>query len=187
MIKQLFLTLTITALVSTAPIQANCSLELANQIVDIMYTQVTKGFAVSHKLVTEQFKNMPFADTINQDDITEFNTALESAMITLMDNKKASIADVISQKFTDDQEALKYLELVKDPVMQKFNEISLELATVMIPSQDEMLDLQNAIGAAAQKIEAKISTAKNLADVQTDCNSNRCDLATCATTATENN
>ena len=186
MIKQLFLTLTITALVSTAPIQANCSLELANQIVDIMYTQVTKGFTVSHKLVTEQFKNMPFADAINQDDISEFNTTLESAMITLMANKKASIADVISQKFTDDQEALKYLELVKDPVMQKFNEISLELATVMIPSQAEMLELQDTIGAAAQKNENKINTAKSVAAAQTDCNNNECNLATCTTT-TENN
>lgn len=164
MIKQLFLTLTISALVSAAPIQATCSPELANQIIEMVYAQLTRTFANSHILMVDQIKGMPFTETVTLSDIEAYNKAIEIAVLNLFDTKKPAIAAVLSQKLADDQEALRYLELINDPVMQKFQTFSLEISTAMMPTQAEIMTLQDAVSIAAQNIEAKIDAAKRLSE-----------------------
>ncbi len=185
MIKQLFLTLTISALVSAAPIQATCSPELANQIVETVYAQLTRTFANSHILMANQIKNMPFTETVTLSDIEAYNQAIEIAVLNLFDTKKPAIAAVLSQKLADDQEALRYLELINDPVMQKLQTLSLEISTAMMPTQAEIMALQDAVSIAAQNIEAKIDAVKGLSKIS-ECDVNDADSAACHHSCTAN-
>jgi hypothetical protein len=195
MIKQLFLTLTISALVSAAPIKATCSPELADQIVESVSAQLTKAFANSHILMANQIKNMPFTETVTLSDIEEYNQVIKIAVLNLFNTKKPALAVILSQKFTDDQEALRYLELINDPVMQKLQTLSLEISAAIMPTPAEMTELQDNVNMAAQKIEAKISAAKDLSEAAicatseacaATCGSTSCDTTTCTITI-ENN
>lgn len=186
--KQLVSALTITALISAAPLSATCSTALAEKIVEEAFVKTKALLLPAYNLTIEKLINFnKYANTVTQADIDEFNQELNISLIELLDSKKAVTIDFIARSLADDQEAEHYLAIMNDPVMQKMQNLSADLIKVAAPSAAEIVSLNQKLdaGKASQKIEAKIAAATKaagLTDVDltdvTVCDGNSCTITT---------
>lgn len=187
--KQLVSALAITALIFAAPLNATCSISLAEKIVEDSFNKSKAILFPAYNLTIEKLISFnKYAHTVTQADIDEFNQELNLNMVELFNAKKSSTIDFIAQNLANDQEAERYLELMNDPVMQKMQTLGTELIKIVMPTTEEIISLNQKLDQcpASKNIEAKIAAAKKAADL-TDidvADLTVCDENSCSVTAT---
>ena len=171
--KKFVLSLALLLSIPNAMVFADCSPELAAQIVEVNFAVAMKHLDRMYDGIFDQmFTSMVQRSNIaNQSallesikpELAELSTLSSDLVKELLQNKKAALTRCVQQTTQDESEAQELLRMLQSPVMQRFQEKLPEMTAAMMPTADEMANLQAKVSSVIAKIETKVAAATNKA------------------------